>query len=70
MPARKKKPSAAALVKKKKTPKKDDKKLNPFEVRVNKKKHEVIGQRSKSDKGLPGVARSKAMKKVGSHESL
>ena len=68
MPSRKKKPSAATLVKKK-TPKKDDKKSNPFEVRVNKKKHEVLGQRSRSDKGLPGVARSKAMKKVESDES-
>ena len=38
--------------------------LNPFEVKVNRKKHDVLGQKSKSDRGLPGVARSKAVKKV------
>ena len=39
---------------------------NPFEVRVNRKKHHVLGQRSKSDRGLPGVSRSKAILKVKS----
>ena len=62
MPSRKKKPSSAMLVRKK-GPKKEEK-LNPFEVRINRKKHEVLGQRSKSDRGLPGVARSKAVRKV------
>lgn len=59
MPSRKKKLSSAAF-----KLKKHEKKFNPFEVRVNKKKHEVIGQKTKCDKGLPGVARSKAVKKV------
>lgn len=62
MPSLKKKPSATVLVKRKGT--KVVQKLNPFEVRINKKKHDVLGQKSKSDKGLPGVARSKAVKKV------
>ncbi|XP_064381967.1 nucleolar protein 14-like [Halichondria panicea] len=61
MPSLKKKPSATVLVKRKGT--KVVQKLNPFEVRINKKKHDVLGQKSKSDKGLPGVARSKAVKK-------
>lgn len=38
--------------------------VNPFEVHVNRKKHDVLGQKSKSDKGLPGVSRSKALQKV------
>ena len=42
----------------------DEKRVNPFEVRVNRKKHDVLGQRSKSDRGLPGVSRSKAIQKV------
>nr|CAD7454804.1 unnamed protein product [Timema tahoe] len=37
--------------------------LNPFEVHVNKQKFNILGRKSKSDKGLPGVARSKAIKK-------
>ena len=41
-------------------------KVNPFEVRINRKKQDVLGQRSKSDKGLPGVSRSKAIQKVPS----
>lgn len=39
--------------------------LNPFEVKVNRRKHDVLGQRSKADSGLPGVSRSKAIQKVG-----
>lgn len=39
------------------------KKLNPFEIHVNKLKYDVIGRKVKSDKGLPGVSRSNAMKK-------
>ena len=38
--------------------------VNPFEVRVNRKKHDILGQKSKSDRGLPGISRSKAVKKV------
>ena len=37
---------------------------NPFEVRVNRKKHDVLGQRIKSGRGLPGVARSRAVQKA------
>ncbi len=62
MPSLKKKQSAVLVAKKKRA--KVVEKLNPFEVRINKKKHDVLGQKSKSDKGLPGVARSKAVKKV------
>ena len=38
--------------------------LNLFEVRVNRKKHDILGQRLKSDRGLPGISRSKAIQKV------
>ncbi|XP_057308603.1 nucleolar protein 14-like [Hydractinia symbiolongicarpus] len=38
-------------------------KKNPFEVRLNRLKHGVIGKKVKTDKGLPGVARSKANEK-------
>lgn len=38
---------------------------NPFEIKVNKQKHKVIGKKlTKYDKGVPGVSRSKAIKKV------
>ena len=39
-------------------------KLNAFEIRVNRKKYDIIGQKSKYDRGLPGISRSKAIKKV------
>ncbi|XP_047497739.1 nucleolar protein 14-like [Penaeus chinensis] len=39
------------------------KRLNPFEVHTNRVKHDVLGRRSKFERGLPGVARSKAIKK-------
>ncbi|XP_047426590.1 nucleolar protein 14 [Mugil cephalus] len=38
-------------------------KNNPFEVKINRKKFEVLGRKSKHDVGLPGVSRSKAIKK-------
>ena len=38
--------------------------LNPFEVHVNRQKFQVLGRKSKTDRGLPGVARAKALKKV------
>uniref|UniRef100_A0A8C5EWD3 NOP14 nucleolar protein homolog (yeast) n=1 Tax=Gouania willdenowi TaxID=441366 RepID=A0A8C5EWD3_GOUWI len=38
-------------------------KNNPFEVKINRKKFEVLGQKIKHDVGLPGVSRSKAIKK-------
>lgn len=37
---------------------------NPFEVRVNKEKYSILGRKLKHDKGLPGLSRSKAIKKV------
>ncbi|XP_026754279.2 nucleolar protein 14 homolog [Galleria mellonella] len=39
------------------------KKLNPFEVHINREKIKVLGKKSKHDKGLPGVSRAKAIKK-------
>ncbi|XP_053619397.1 nucleolar protein 14 homolog [Plodia interpunctella] len=39
------------------------KKLNPFEVHINKEKIKVLGKKSKHDRGLPGVSRAKAIKK-------
>ncbi|XP_002742430.1 nucleolar protein 14-like [Saccoglossus kowalevskii] len=39
------------------------KKTNPFEIRINKQKHVVLGRKTKHDKGLPGLARSKALAK-------
>ncbi|KAK6185807.1 hypothetical protein SNE40_007956 [Patella caerulea] len=40
------------------------KKFNPFEVKVNKQKHHVLGKkRTKSEHGAPGISKSKAMKK-------
>lgn len=42
----------------------DDRRLNPFEVQVNRQKHNVLGRKMKQDKGLPGIARAKAIKKV------
>lgn len=38
---------------------------NPFEMKINRQKHSVVGKKlSKFDKGIPGVSRSKAVKKV------
>uniref|UniRef100_A0A665WV75 NOP14 nucleolar protein homolog (yeast) n=1 Tax=Echeneis naucrates TaxID=173247 RepID=A0A665WV75_ECHNA len=33
---------------------------NPFEVKINRKKFDILGRKSKHDVGLPGVSRSKA----------
>ena len=38
--------------------------FNPFEVRVNRKKYNVLGQKSKSEMGKPGISRSKSIQKV------
>lgn len=40
------------------------KKINPFEVHINREKIKVLGKKSKHDKGLPGVSRAKAVQKV------
>jgi len=46
-------------------PREKTKEVNPFELKVNRQKHEVLGRKvSKTDKGMPGVSRSKAIKKV------
>ena len=55
---------AAAVVARKKKVKESSTKNNPFEVRVNRRKHDVLGQRIKSGRGLPGVSRSRAIQKV------
>ncbi|KAL0120714.1 hypothetical protein PUN28_008408 [Cardiocondyla obscurior] len=39
------------------------KQLNPFEVHVNKDKLKVLGRKSKNDRGLPGVSRTRAINK-------
>ncbi|XP_068625462.1 nucleolar protein 14 homolog [Battus philenor] len=39
------------------------KKLNPFEVHINREKMKVLGKKSKHDRGLPGVSRAKAIQK-------
>ncbi|KAJ6668477.1 hypothetical protein lerEdw1_011959 [Lerista edwardsae] len=44
--------SAAALVR-----------SNPFEVKINKQKFQILGRKTKHDVGLPGVTRSKAHRK-------
>lgn len=37
--------------------------LTPFEIHVNKDKQNVLGRKSKADRGLPGIARAKAISK-------
>lgn len=39
-------------------------KNNPFEVKINRKKFDILGRKTKHDVGLPGVSRSKAINKV------
>lgn len=41
-------------------------KNNPFEVKINRKKFDILGRKTKHDVGLPGVSRSKAINKVRS----
>lgn len=56
-----KKKSLADKVRKTKTT--SEIKNNPFEVKINRKKFDVLGRKSKHDVGLPGVSRSKAITK-------
>nr|XP_015798342.2 nucleolar protein 14 [Nothobranchius furzeri] len=56
-----KKKSLADKVRKTKTA--SEIKNNPFEVKINRKKFDVLGRKSKHDVGLPGVSRSKAINK-------
>lgn len=37
--------------------------LNPFEIHINKEKIKVLGRKLKNDRGLPGIARAKALRK-------
>lgn len=37
---------------------------NPFEVHVNRQKFNILGRKLKQDRGLPGLARAKSIKKV------
>uniref|UniRef100_A0A674PH81 NOP14 nucleolar protein homolog (yeast) n=1 Tax=Takifugu rubripes TaxID=31033 RepID=A0A674PH81_TAKRU len=56
-----KKRSVADKVRKAKTS--TEIKNNPFEVKINRKKFDVLGRKVKHDVGLPGVSRSKAITK-------
>lgn len=56
-----KKKSLADKVRKTKTS--TEIKNNPFEVKINRKKFDVLGRKTKHDVGLPGVSRSKAINK-------
>lgn len=38
-------------------------KTNPFEIRLNRQKHPILGKKRKHEKGNPGIARSKAIEK-------
>ncbi|XP_030624138.1 nucleolar protein 14 [Chanos chanos] len=38
-------------------------KNNPFEVKINRKKFDILGRKGKHDVGLPGVSRTKAINK-------
>ena len=59
----KRKPTADSVRIKRKSH--DKKSVNPFEVKVNRQKHDVLGRKvSKHDKGMPGLSRSKATKRV------
>lgn len=60
----KKNSGLADKVHKKKKFEANKKKLNPFEVHINKEKLKVLGKKTKHDRGLPGVSRAKAIKKV------
>lgn len=58
------KPSDGPVKKEEKpTAKPTPQKLNPFEVKVNKQKFQVLGQPTKHEKGLPGVSRARAIQK-------
>uniref|UniRef100_UPI00398F5AC9 nucleolar protein 14 n=1 Tax=Pristiophorus japonicus TaxID=55135 RepID=UPI00398F5AC9 len=40
-----------------------DVKTNPFEVKINKQKFDILGRKTKHDRGLPGISRSKSIKR-------
>ncbi len=37
--------------------------VNPFEIKINKQKFQILGRPTKHERGLPGVSRAKALKK-------
>ncbi|KAK7082292.1 nucleolar complex protein 14, partial [Halocaridina rubra] len=41
----------------------EEKTRNPFEVHINRSKHDVVGRKRKEDKGVPGISRAKALRK-------
>lgn len=41
----------------------ETKPVNPFEVKINKQKFQILGRPTKHERGLPGVSRAKALKK-------
>lgn len=60
--AKKKKNLADKTRNKKRDP---EKKVNPFEIKVNRQKQKVMGRKvSKHDRGMPGLSRSKGIQKV------
>ncbi|KAK2115298.1 nucleolar complex protein 14 [Saguinus oedipus] len=36
---------------------------NPFEVKVNRQKFQILGRKTRHDVGLPGVSRARALRK-------
>ncbi|XP_078455784.1 nucleolar protein 14 [Lampetra fluviatilis] len=57
------KPKRNLADKVRRTKKTVDVRANPFEVKINRQKFSVIGRKPKHDRGLPGVSRSKSIKK-------
>lgn len=57
-----KKAAVREKLKKSENPK-DEVKVNPFELRINHERYNILGRASKNDKGMPGVSRNKAIKK-------
>lgn len=54
-------------VRKRRKEKTVSKKTNPFELKINRQKHDIMGRKAtKFDHGRPGVSRMKAMDKVSS----
>lgn len=58
-----KKSKLADVYAKKRKQQQAKKTITPFEIHVNKDKRKVLGQKSKSDRGLPGISRTKAIAK-------
>lgn len=48
---------------KKSSEKEHTKKINPFDIHQNKQKFQILGRTCKHDHGMPGVSKSKALKK-------